>query len=215
MEIDFEQMSLPTMTIDEFARFLRKEIRRGHVDPLAMLEAACTSLDLLEPEVIVGNILPERWLSKLLPTVWTRSTSFPSMWAGSDTWVKLFRRAGFVSNVPSMRKPPKGELVVYRGTPKADRGSALRLSWTTDLEKATWYANRLNFLDSAQPTVWEAVIPGSGVLGLFQDQAELEVVVNPRQLRSLQATPAKPVPPRNRQEVMLEMFIQSRYSPRK
>jgi hypothetical protein len=213
MESDFEQMSLPTMTADEFARHLRKAIRRGHVDPHAMLDEACTALDLLEPEVIVGNILPERWLSKLLPAVWTRSVSFPSMWAGSDTWVRLFRRAGFVSNVPSMRKPPQEDMVVYRGTPKADRSSALRLSWTTNREMAIWYANRLNFLDSAQPTVWEAVVPGAGVLGLFEEGTEVEVVVNPRQLRSVKATPAQPLSPTSWQEAMLDLYIQSRIAP--
>src|SRR4051812_22878285 len=55
-----------------------------------------------------------------------------------DDWIGLWREAGFVSTAGN--PPPIAPLVVYRGAPAGDNGYGL--SWTTDREKARWFARR-------------------------------------------------------------------------
>jgi len=98
-------------------------------------------------------------------------------------------------------------MTIFRGVTNSPRYLARGLSWTTDLEKARWFSHRLDHLldpklkgmgvkQVPQPTVWSAQISPEGILALFYDQNELEVIVNPRRLRKLrlieQTTPVWP-----------------------
>jgi hypothetical protein len=61
------------------------------------------------------------------------------------------------------------------------------MSWTTNLTKARWFADRLAILKT--PTfVFEVTVPSPAVLATIAGRQENEVVVNPFYLRG-RATP--------------------------
>jgi hypothetical protein len=127
------------------------------------------------------------------------------MYAETDTFVRLFERVGFISDYGAAR--PTEPMTILRGVTDTPAWLARGMSWTTDLDKARWFSHRLDHLldpqlkrlgtiTVPQPTVWSAEIAPEGVLALFYEQNELEVVVNPRRLRHLrvieQAAPVWP-----------------------
>ena len=67
-------------------------------------------------------------------------------------------------------------MTVYRGTTPA---IWRRMSWTTDLERAKWFADRLGLFGFPDTIIATATIPPRHVLALFNDRQESEVVVNP------------------------------------
>ena len=118
-------------------------------------------------------------LRELLPDVWCL-VEFPQNALGMLYWLKLFKTTGFVTDEPGLVKPDE-QLTVYRGCTLETRG---RLSWTTDLDRAEWFATRLKYFGEAGSTVYSADVPPRHVLGLIKGRNEHEVVVNPYGLRS-------------------------------
>ena len=85
-----------------------------------------------------------------------------------------------VTDEPGLVKPDE-QLTVYRGCTLETRW---RLSWTTDLGQAEWFAARLKLFGYAGTTVYSADVPPRHVLGLIQGRNVHEVVVNPYGLRN-------------------------------
>ena len=120
-------------------------------------------------------LTPEQ-LGFILGWTWCK-TEFPHQ-NGISKMVKLFRlcsketlmdeasRKTF-DNIPEI-------LTIYRGI-QSKKARIRGLSWTTDLEKAKWFARRFN----CNNTVFEAKIEKKNVFACFDIRGESEVVVNP------------------------------------
>lgn len=181
-----------TLTAEDATTIIAEEARKQDPDMHLMLERVCDQMDIDHMEALLAGLIPDAWLPVLLPRVWAFSSNFPSMYAGSDSFVKLFERAGFVSDFLEAQRPTES-MTLYRGVPNAVPRFARGIAWTTDLEKARYFSHRLDHLTdptfesrhTVQPTVWTSVIDPDGILALFYEQNELEVVVNPRRLRKL------------------------------
>lgn len=194
-----------TLTAEDATTVIAEEARKQDPDMHLVLDQVCGRMDIDHMEALLAGFIPDAWLPVLLPRVWAFSSNFPSMYAGSDSFVKLFERAGFVSDVSEVQRPTES-MMLYRGVPNAVPRFARGIAWTTDLEKARYFSHRLDHLTdpifeprhTIQPTVWTSVIDPDGVLALFYEQNELEVVVNPRRLRKLrkieQSMPVLPLP---------------------
>jgi hypothetical protein len=119
--------------------------------------------------------LDQERLAKLLAETWTL-IELPLQNVPQRELVRLFRRAGFVSD--SEAGPPTWPLTLYRGAPTIHRHG---MSWTTDKEKADWFAQRWANTRGAGRT-WVATVQPNRVLGVFDSRNEDEVVIDSRNL---------------------------------
>lgn len=84
-----------------------------------------------------------------------------------------------------LRKMPR-ELTIYRGTKACERNSHyLGFSWTTDRERAEWFATRILSEDDGPPVVAEATCRKRNIVGYITGRGEFEVVVEPKHVSSL------------------------------
>lgn len=122
--------------------------------------------DRLAPGALAGSIA-DVWSGAEFPELFLRPR-----WA----WLMLFRAAGFtVDGQPAAR--PAEPMRLYRGAPPR---RARRMSWTTDRDKAEWFARRFEFLGPA--FVYETDCPPDAMLmipGSAGRPDEHEVVINP------------------------------------
>lgn len=181
-----------TMSHDEARSYFERALTAEDADPgLAQIHIA-SRLNVQPIEVLLGDIISVDAQRAFLPYHWAMGSDYPSMYAGTDTWVKLFERTGFVSDFDDVSRPD-APTVIYRGVTGRQSYLARGMSWTLDLDKARWFAHRLDQLTHPryegkhviEPTVWQAVAPPKAVLALFYMQDEQEVVVNPRRLRQV------------------------------
>lgn len=122
------------------------------------------------------GLIPDDEFQRLLPHVWT-CAEFPVASLGSRAWLEMFKDAGFVTDCGASR--PGGLMTVYRGH---DLAHVRGFSWTTDPQRARWFADR--FRDRRPPTfVFESTIPPHAVLAIIDGRNESEVVLNPNCLR--------------------------------
>lgn len=182
------------LTRQETEDLIATEAAKPEPDVFALFETLCDRLNISPLEVLLTGMLPEAWLAGLLPHAWTTMANYTSTYAGTDEYVALFTEVGFVSDYPDLDYVrPVEPLTVYRGVPNAAAEGAYAIGWTTELERARWFAHRLDLLafpplddQGIEPTVWRAEIDPDGVLGLFYRQNESEVLVNPSMLRNLE-----------------------------
>ena len=73
------------------------------------------------------------------------------------------------------------EITVYRGVGHKDAQDGM--SWTTDLDKARWFAQRFAGHNGRQPHVVEGVIAKSQVLAYLTGRGESEIVAFPEDVR--------------------------------
>jgi hypothetical protein len=125
---------------------------------------------------------PKKEYSDLLLDLWL-STEFPHQHKISSL-VNMFSIADIAEMMDEGEKniyanfPEK--LTIYRGTP--DKKAKIRgLSWTTDLEKAEWFAKRFNL----KGTVYQATISKNRIFLYTHKRCENEVIVNPRYLKNV------------------------------
>lgn len=105
---------------------------------------------------------------------------------GQGEVVRLFRRAGYVSDDVRVANLPTSEMTIYRGTDRPDPDAVRGVSWTIDPDTARWYARRFTVAKTGTfGWLWRATIDPENVLGRFWRHAEREVVVDPRRLRGL------------------------------
>lgn len=123
--------------------------------------------------------LPGAHLRALLPGVWV-GAEWPAQ-LGKKRWLAMFEATGFVSDRPGAQVP-ESALTIYRG---ALGGRVRGLSWTTDLERARWFAERIKLLGRTDAAVVAAEVHPRHVLATFDGRQEAEVVVKPRGLRNL------------------------------
>ena len=94
-----------------------------------------------------------------------------------------------------MALKPTEPLKIYRGVCPA-RGRIRRMSWTTDLRTAVWFAYRWEHSKSA---LYEAVIPPEGVLARWYARggerigSEPEVVIDPEYLQCIRRVKESPL----------------------
>ena len=109
----------------------------------------------------------------IVTTAWAMA-EFPSNLLEEDTWVELFEEAGYtVDGQPAQR--PEAPVTVYRGCHPARR---FGMSWTTDLERAQWFADR--DLGRGVGAVYEATVPTGWLLAYIHgsQRGEAEFVVD-------------------------------------
>ena len=117
-------------------------------------------------------------LRTLLAYVWP-DIEQPSNW-GNQNLLSLFRRAGFVSDG---QPQPTEPLTIYRGVCSSRYRSGL--SWTTDRERAYFFARRFAF--DGRGVVYTGIADPKHILGMFDDRQETEIVVDPSMVRRIRA----------------------------
>lgn len=133
--------------------------------------------ELLARGVKSGDV-DDDTLRRVIDDVWRRAEA-PTIALGVDAWVALFRRAGFVGWQGAER--PEGPITAYRG---ALPGHVRGMSWTTEVDRAQWFADRLSQLDP-EAAVYEVTIPAPAVLAIIGDLDdsytgnEAELIVDP------------------------------------
>jgi len=113
-------------------------------------------------------------LRRVIAGVWMMA-EWPTSALGVALWVEMFRAAGFVSDTGEPK--PALPWTVYRGTVWGRRRG---MSWTTDLERARWFAARYAVRHRAG-LVFAVDVEPSAVLALVGDPGgrnESEVVVD-------------------------------------
>lgn len=193
-----EQYQIPVppwlgITQDEVSRELTQRLIQSGPDHMEAIEWAMSTLQAPMIELLLADMVPDDLLPGLLPHAWAFSTHYPSAYADMDTYVALFRRAGFVTDFLEVI-PPKSPLTIYRGVPHARDEGTRAIAWTSDLNVARYFAHRLDHLADpeifgedvrqVEPTIWKATVPPEGVLALFYGQNEIEVVVDPGSLQN-------------------------------
>ena len=74
-------------------------------------------------------------------------------------------------------------ITIYRGITPYNAKNVRALSWTTDIKKAEWFANRFG----QSGTVYKTQISKAKVLAYFTSRGESEIIVNPKEIKNLQA----------------------------
>jgi hypothetical protein len=121
-------------------------------------------------------------LRAVLPGVWV-GAEWPEACVPRRTWISWFRLAAFA--------PPPAPVTIYRGSiPRFARGMA----WTSDPEKAAWFARRWAVLRHPRVAhVYTVAAPPEAILAdmdaLFEGRAEAEIVVDPALLPPLRRLP--------------------------
>lgn len=125
----------------------------------------------------LGEVTPG-YLQDHLLDAWT-SVEFPLQYNGSGRgrWgvvPAMFRHAGFVTD--GTMETPTEPITIYRGCPVFHLKN---MSWTTDLDRARWFANRYNYNEHAI-VVATMVVDPDRILGVSNDRKESEVIIDPR-----------------------------------
>jgi hypothetical protein len=138
--------------------------------------------------------IPRDEFKRLLPVVWLMA-EWPSSALGNRRWLEMFKSAGFVSDYEA--DPPTEPVTAYRG---ADERHMRGLSWSTDAERAAWFARRWSLL-KADVHVFEVTVPSGFVLAHLVGRNEAELVINGFRLRGRFTPQTIQVPDRRRIEV--------------
>jgi hypothetical protein len=118
-------------------------------------------------------------LRDLLMQVWM-DTEMPHQFGAMPRklWQRAYASGGVLSDEPEKLAQMPEELVVYRGATRQPTRNCI--SWTLDLAKAKWFANRLTSVQQKRHRrVWVMHIPKSRVLGYVTNRGEEEIVVVP------------------------------------
>lgn len=116
--------------------------------------------------------------------VWIDSEN---IWQNTDEWRKLWNSGRDERNEFVMSPEENAALAglpqrfpVYRGFSHSD--SRLGMSWTLDLDKATWFARRYSG-PGCSPAVVTVTLFKKDVLAYFIERGELEIVFDPLRSR--------------------------------
>ncbi|WP_431959899.1 hypothetical protein [Mycobacterium sp. smrl_JER01] len=111
---------------------------------------------------------------EVVTEVWCMA-EFPASLLDPDDWVSLFEEVGYTEDgKPAPR--PRNPVTVYRGCSPERR---FGMSWTTDIERARWFAQR--DLGQGAGQLYEATIPPGCLLAYIHEshRLEAEFVVDP------------------------------------
>jgi hypothetical protein len=118
-------------------------------------------------------------LQYLLAEVWS-DAEWPEAALGTAAWVAMFR----IAHYPTPNQP----LTIYRGAIARYR---TRMAWTTDIDRARWFAQRPRPSDARNAYVYSTVVEPSSVLCAIDEvcadggRHEGEIVVDPRTLGTI------------------------------
>jgi len=141
---------------------------------------ALTFLKFSEP------YLSQEDLSKILASAWTMSEN-PNSDANltKRRLVSMFRSADPSVLMDEDERRTLADLdatvTVYRGVTTHNANNVRALSWTLDYDTAKWFASR--FGESG--TIYEAQVKREDILALFKGRNEAEVIIDPKDLRSI------------------------------
>lgn len=120
--------------------------------------------------------------AKALTAAWTLA-EWPEQHAEQEVWAMLFAAIGPVKNGALVRDDELGlpdPVTLYRGAIPSRRDG---MSWTTDPERAKWFARRFDGTWNQKGEVYEITIPLEFCLARFTEgRGEDEVVVDVTQL---------------------------------
>ena len=112
--------------------------------------------------------------------------SLDHTWEWRDALLNIFRRVGYLGTAP----PPQAPVSVHRGVSTAEHRDGL--SWTTDFERARWFAtDSRNAGGAEQGFVYSLEAPPEIVLGRFTDRSEDEYVLDFELLPGSHETPVR------------------------
>ena len=96
-------------------------------------------------------------------------------------WLKAADKSAFMDKEDlKIYNELSEKITVYRGC--GEKGTVKGFSWTTDKDKAFWFATRF----SRSGKVFKAVIPKSGVIAYTNQRGEKEVIVDIKQLSDIE-----------------------------
>ncbi len=127
-------------------------------------------------------------MSELLADAWIRSEN-PNMDANvtKSELAVMFEQADksvLMTLEEMIRLSELDDIItIYRGVTPYNAKNVRALSWTTDIKKAEWFANRFG----QSGTVYKTQISKAKVLAYFMGRGESEIIVNPKELKNLQA----------------------------
>ena len=129
--------------------------------------------------------MSEQDYAEFLSEMWTY-VEFPNNDANISKleFIKLFEKANkdFLMTKDELQyiEQMPEEITIYRGL--NGKASVKALSWTTDISKAEWFANRFG----GNGEVHSAKVNKRDILAYFTGRGESEVVVNFKKLREIQ-----------------------------
>lgn len=130
-------------------------------------------------------------LSQILADAWMRSEN-PNMDANVSKreLVAMFKDADkaylMTTDECQWLAQLDDSVTVYRGVTPYNAKNVKALSWTTDKEKAEWFAHRFG----ENGTVYKAQINKQNILAFFTGRNESEIVLNPNKLENIIAMEA-------------------------
>jgi hypothetical protein len=125
-------------------------------------------------------------------------TSSENLWQYKKEFAKLFTiRPGSLTMMDEKERAAYDALpkvvTIYRGY---DRKSNQKgWSWTTDKDKAIWFAQRFAMLDDRKPCLASGTCGKEVIVAYFLGRNESEIVVDPKKITIRRATELKPAPP--------------------
>lgn len=134
----------------------------------------------------VKDALADNEMAELLADAWVNSEC-PNMDVdvSKTELVEMFTKADkqyLMSEVERKQLAQLGDKVtVYRGVTSYNAKNVRALSWTTDKEKAKWFAHRFK----ENGIVYTAQIRKAQILAVFASRGESEIVLNPKGLMQL------------------------------
>lgn len=149
------------------------------LDDVLVYVSKAYRVDFLE---FISGLLSDEELTEALIWTWV-ATEFPCQ-NGTQKLSRLFKR---FNSFQVMSKEDKiiynklpEKLKIYRGL--QDKRALIKgLSWTLDLKKAKWFANRWE----KQGEVYEAEIKKSDIYHFTNSRGEMEIIVNPFKLKNI------------------------------
>lgn len=122
-------------------------------------------------------------LAKAVEASWTMPDN-PQTQLTREDWLGYFQKVGYLDN--TVRAPrPSEPITVWRG---ADASRRRRWSWTTDTDRAEWFADRLTSA-GIDGRVWKTTAPARARLAHFHGEdsrGEDEHVINTKGLKIME-----------------------------
>ena len=141
--------------------------RQGRNDLPYHLGMAVLVEEVITDETEIAKGIADAWVM----AEWPIRGMEPSMWR------MLFDKVGFLDDGVMDTNPPDS-IVVYRGCVV---GQERGMSWTDDLEKAIWFAERFG-VTFGETKVYTMTATPASILGHFTRRGESEWVLDPEQI---------------------------------
>lgn len=129
--------------------------------------------------VIDADVCTPDAAAELVYRAWT-GPEFPEANLDTGLWRAMFRRVGYLTDDGPADRPLGFVGPLWRG---ATHDRRLGMAWTTDRDRAVWFADRFGTALGDEAHVWRLDTVRAGrVLARFDGRSEAEVVLNTRGL---------------------------------